>query len=294
MTPIEAATQSQRRPVILCADDYAMTAGVSAGIEELASAQRLSATSALVTGPHWREHGPRLRGLRDKIAIGLHFNLTLGAPLSRMNFLAPEGKLPPLAHLLRKSVLGQVNAREIAEELHRQLDAFEDGTGLPPDTIDGHQHVHALPGIRGAVLLALVKRFPQSKPLLRDPSDHLMAIAARGTAVPKAASLALLARGFGLQARRLGFETNAGFSGVSNFDDTVPYAEEIEQGLRRTGPRHMMMSHPGYPDAELKALDPVVDRRRSELEALKGMADLPSLIWHPRRASGSGKIIWGG
>ena len=34
--------------IILCADDYAMTEGVSRAIGELAAAQRLSATSVLV------------------------------------------------------------------------------------------------------------------------------------------------------------------------------------------------------------------------------------------------------
>ena len=46
--------------IILCADDYALTEGVSRAIGELAAAQRLSATSVLVTSAHWPAAAPRL------------------------------------------------------------------------------------------------------------------------------------------------------------------------------------------------------------------------------------------
>ena len=49
-----------QRMIILCADDYAMTEGVSRAIGELAAAQRLSATSVMVTSPHWPATAPRL------------------------------------------------------------------------------------------------------------------------------------------------------------------------------------------------------------------------------------------
>ncbi len=235
MTRIEQRSRSARGDVILCADDYAMTAGVSAGIEELAGLQRLSATSALVTGGHWGEHGPHLARLRERLIIGLHFNLTLGSPLSRRSpGIAPGGTFSKLGTLLRKALMGRLPSTEIADELHRQLDAFEAATGASPDMIDGHQHVHAVPGIRDTLLTALARRFPGAKPLLRDPSDLMLAMIGRRGAPAKAVGLSFLTAGFGQQARRLGFETNIGFSGVSDFDDRVPYAREIERNLIST------------------------------------------------------------
>ena len=47
------------RMLILCADDYALTEGVSRAIGELAAARRLSATSVMVTTPHWPAAAPR-------------------------------------------------------------------------------------------------------------------------------------------------------------------------------------------------------------------------------------------
>ncbi|KAB2849833.1 MAG: ChbG/HpnK family deacetylase, partial [Hyphomicrobiaceae bacterium] len=49
--------------VLLCADDYAISAGVSRGIAELAEARRISAASAIVTLPRWVDDGPALAAL---------------------------------------------------------------------------------------------------------------------------------------------------------------------------------------------------------------------------------------
>ncbi len=51
-------------PVVLCADDYGLAPGVSAGIRELLDAGRLSATGAMTLSPHWAAEGPRLAAAR--------------------------------------------------------------------------------------------------------------------------------------------------------------------------------------------------------------------------------------
>lgn len=269
-----------------------MTDGVSAGIEELIDAGRLSATSALVTTRYWPSHARRLVHWRPGTAIGLHFNLTLGEPLGPMPHLAASGTFPSLQALLKSAFLGRLDEAEIAAELTRQLDRFEDELGHPPDIVDGHQHVHALPQVRRAVVGALERRYSAAKPMLRDPADSPVAIAARGAAVPKALGLAALSAGFGARARALGFTTNRGFAGVSPFDQRVPYARELERFLKRPGPLHLVMCHPGYPDDELARSDSLVSRRRTELDTLLTDPDLPCRTRRPLRNSAN-QISWG-
>jgi predicted glycoside hydrolase/deacetylase ChbG (UPF0249 family) len=269
-----------------------MTPGVSAGIQELAELGRLSAASALVTTPHWPAHACRLLPFRSRLAIGLHINLTLGTPLGPMPNLAAAGELPELKTLLGKSIAGRVGHVEIENEVYRQLDRFESELGYAPDFIDGHQHVHALPGVRKAVVCALRRRYPERRPLLRDPADSPLAIIARRVAPVKSLAIATLAAGFGKLARKLGFRTNHGFSGVSTFDERVPYSREFVRYLARPGPRHLIMCHPGYPDAELARLDPVVARRRAELEALREAPDLPARLWRPFRTCADSELQW--
>lgn len=287
----EADAQIGDRKAILCADDYAMTDGVSAGIAELAAVGRLSATSALVTSHHWQRHAADLADLRPRLAIALHLNLTLGQPLGPMPQLAPSGTFPTVRTLLGRSLAGRLDEAEVGAEVDRQLDAFEDALGHPPDMIDGHQHVHVFPQVRRMLLRVLKERYTEVKPMLRDLADRPAAIIARGTAIPKALGLAALATGFGARARALGFRTNRGFSGVSTFDERAGYARELQCFFRRPGPLHLVMCHPGYADDELGRIDPLVARRRAELEALRDDPELPARIRHPRRDE-AGRIVW--
>ena len=271
-------------PIILCADDYGISEAVSAGIEELADAGRLSATSCMVTFPEWPRLAARLAGLRERIAIGLHINLTVGAPLRPMPKLAPAGVLPSIGALTLTGGRGGTDTAELATEVTRQLNQFALYTGFVPDFVDGHQHAHVLPGVRKGVLAAL-RRFGGAQLLLvRDPSDDLARIIKRGVCRTKAMQIAALAIGFGKAARSAGLMTNAGFSGFSDFDPQTPYADELRAGFTEPGPLHLMMCHPGHVDAELAARDKVTERREQEYAALMAADGLTARLWRPDRA----------
>ena len=194
--PDPGPSQGAPSAIILCADDYAMTEGISRAIGELAAAQRLSATSVMVTSPHWPATAPRLAAHRGHLSIGLHLNLTLGRPLGPMPRLAASGTLPSLQPPdglgLRVPPLVRT---EIRDEIERQLDRFETGLRFPPDHVDGHQHVHVLPAVRGALLDAVARRYGGRPPLVRDPTDRLSASSARSSARAKAIFVGLLATG---------------------------------------------------------------------------------------------------
>jgi chitin disaccharide deacetylase len=281
-------------PVILCADDYAMTAGVSRGILELAQLRRLSATSALVTLERWRQDAPALARVRDCIAVGLHIDLTLGKPLGPLPSLAPLGQFPSLRQIVVRALTGRIDQEEIAAEVTRQLDRFEEAIGFPPDHIDGHQHVHALPVLRNGVLKAMTKRFPAGGPLVRDPADSISAIRQRGLAVRKSMIINVLSSGFGAAARARGFNVNDSFAGTSPFKEGQPYADELQAAFSAGGRHHLVMCHPGHVDPELSRLDPVVARRAEEHAALAQAKDLPARLWHPQRTVDGPPVTWHG
>jgi predicted glycoside hydrolase/deacetylase ChbG (UPF0249 family) len=264
-------------PIILCADDFAMTQGVSRAILELLEQGRISATSAMTSRPHWKDEARRLAAFSGKADLGLHLNLTCMEPAGPMPLLAPAGRLPELGEVARKALKPAVQA-EIRAEIARQLDAFEAGIGHAPDFIDGHQHVHALPGVRGEVIAEIVARYPKGSVWLRDPGDRAASIMARGLAVTKALSVKALAQGLARQAHRAGIPTNQGFSGFSRFDASASYADELSAALKRPGKRHLVMCHPGHVDDELPRIDAVVATRPLEFAAL--MAS-PILAAHP-------------
>jgi len=142
--------------------------------------------------------------------------------------------------------------------------AFEAARGRPPDFVDGHQHVHVLPGIREELFKALEHRGWRGRLWLRDPSDCLAAIVRRRVAIRKALTVQVLASGFARRARRAGFDVNEGFSGFSPFDSARDPAADFAAFFDALGPRPVVMCHPGHVDSELAGLDPVGEPRTRE------------------------------
>jgi hypothetical protein len=144
--------------IILCADDYAMTEGISRAIGELAAARRLSATSVMVTSPHWPAAAARLLIHRPRLAIGLHLNLTLGRPVGSMPRLAPGGTFPDIRGLATRALLG-FDGPEVRAEIERQLDRFEQAPGL---CARSYRRAPARPrpaGSAGPLLEAVARRY---------------------------------------------------------------------------------------------------------------------------------------
>nr|HET7858357.1 ChbG/HpnK family deacetylase [Caldimonas sp.] len=142
------------RVVAVCADDVGLVDGIAETVAALAAARRLNAASCVTTGSAWRSAAAVLRTAPAPLALGLHFNLSEGAPLTReLRTRWPE--FPRLGSLLAGAALGALPLAAIAAEFRAQADAFADALGRAPEFVDGHQHVHALPGVRDAVLDAI-------------------------------------------------------------------------------------------------------------------------------------------
>ncbi|MGD9657253.1 MAG: ChbG/HpnK family deacetylase [Methylocystis sp.] len=263
--------------VALCADDYGLSYGVSAGILEALDAGRITAVSALVNGPLWPAMGLELVRHGRDADVGLHFNLTLGRPLSSMPKFAPNGEFPPLPQVVRMAYRGRLPLDEIRVEIDRQFDRFEAVMDRPPDHVDGHQHIHVLPGIRTALLDAMAARRFDGRVWLRDAGDGVHRILARRANARKALFALSLASGFRAEARQRGFSVNDGFAGFSDFRPGFDYAKIFQSYLRAPGRRHLIMCHPGHVDEDLRKLDPVTITREQELAFLLS-PELPKML----------------
>lgn len=253
------------RPFVLCADDYGITPAVSRGILRLIEAGRISATGAMTNMPAWKRAAHELWPHDQKLDFGVHLNLTCGEPLTAMPAFALEGEFPRLPEILVRGLAGRLPLAEIEGEISAQLSEFEERMGRMPDFIDGHQHVHAMPGVRRALAAVIARRYPDEKPYIRDAADRLAAIRARKVQARKAMIVAGLARPFAAGIAALGFALNKGFSGYSAFDPRQDYAAAFPNYLVAPGNKPLVMCHPGEVDDELRRLDPAVDSRPLEI-----------------------------
>lgn len=245
------------RALIVNADDFGMAPGVSRSILQLLSMGRISSTSAMSLTPEWQEEGAMLKEVEAR-RVGLHVTLTDFAPISSMPRLSPGGKLPSFNALCRLAVRGRLPLDEIRAEMERQFAAFADITGFMPAHADGHQHVHQLPGIRD-VFLEMCARF-------QTPYIRVSAMPFRQyIASPKALGITLASLGLRKRAKRMGVACNQSFSGVYGFNPQHGgYGHYFERFLQGLGNGGLIMCHPGFVDAILKARDPVTDSREEE------------------------------
>lgn len=228
---------TQATSIIICADDFAITPEVSEGIVSLAEKSRISATSVMSLSPHWAGTASLLRAVKNKIDVGLHFDLT-------SHFPHALGAGNSLGKLMLKSYLGQVSFAQISSELHRQLDLFESHFGQAPDHIDGHQHVQQFPVIQEALVKVMVDRYAGSQmPWLRVsriPSSQLnfkaLIINAMG-----ANSLSRL-------ASENQIPQSAYLTGVYEFKgNEQTFMQLLDRCLTNVPPNTVLMCHPGLP-----------------------------------------------
>lgn len=234
----------------LCADDFALNETVSRGIIRLAETGRISAVSCMSASRHWREHAGWLTSLFGRIDIGLHLTLTGLPPLGPMPQLAPQGRLPALGKVLGDGVMHRLPRKEIASELHRQMEAFIEQTGRVPDFIDGHQHVHLLPGVRETVFALWEKYLKHEQGYLRSCYEPAGAIVRRRVEPVKALVISTLSKPLTRQARKDRVLINDSFRGVHDFSGRSAPQQLFPRFLQGAGARPLVMCHPGLAGGE--------------------------------------------
>ena len=226
--------------ITLCADDFGMHPDVSDAIVRLAQHNRLSATSCLVTSPHWPQDCHKLRPLKKHMDTGLHLNFTEGAGLSKHY----HGALPGLKRMLWQSHCHILSASQLEEEISAQLDCFCETFDASPDFIDGHQHVHHLPQVRDALLNVLTKKGLDNI-WLRSTTPMLHTSSLLKSRIIEYSG----ARSFRKLFSRCGFTLNSGFAGVYSLSEKEPFAQLIAAWLKRLPDQGLIMCHPSQPSS---------------------------------------------
>ena len=147
------------RTLIVNADDFGLTEGVSRGILEARARGIVTSTTLLVNR---QISGERLEELRGSgLGVGLHVNLTLGAPVSDArrvpSLVDTDGRFvrDPAA------VAARVAPDEARIEIGNQVDAFRKLVGRFPTHLDSHHHVaRAAPLFELMIFFARALRVP--------------------------------------------------------------------------------------------------------------------------------------
>jgi hypothetical protein len=135
------------RALIVNADDFGLTRGVSEGILSAYRHGIVSSATVLVTVDLDREQLRQARACG--LGLGLHVNFTLGKPLTGGRSLVDGGGR--FVRDPRRAADG-ADAREARAEVDAQIERFEKLVGRPPTHLDTHHHVGLYAPVREVVL----------------------------------------------------------------------------------------------------------------------------------------------
>jgi predicted glycoside hydrolase/deacetylase ChbG (UPF0249 family) len=259
-----AATPEIRR-LIINADDFGFSDGVTRGIIEAHAAGSVKSTSIMANGLDW-ENAVRLARATRTLGVGVHLNLVQGRPLLRVPSLTDPrtGEFFPLGALVRRALAQRIDAEELAAETRAQIERVR-GAGIVPTHLDSHRHAHAIPGI-----LATVARVTSEAEIrvMRMPREPMRINAFDVGATARKTAIALALRASRSEALPPGLTTADHFRGIS-LQGGNHFATRLGRTLDTLEPGSTeLMVHPGHDDEALAAQDSYTWPRKIELAVL--------------------------
>ena len=145
-------------------------------------------------------------------------------------------------------------------EVARQHELFIEKCGRGPTFVDGHLHVHQLPGVREGLMEFVLGLAPKSRPYIRNTRMPVRELRGGGLPWIKTSLIGAFGDRMFKQLRQAGLSTNEGFAGIYDFKDWRHYPDYLPRftGAIREA-NGMLVVHPGNNE----------DWRRQEFTALR-------------------------
>jgi predicted glycoside hydrolase/deacetylase ChbG (UPF0249 family) len=256
------------KKLIVNADDYGHTPGVSGGIRQAHLNGIVTSTSVMMNRPAAPLELEKAARLCPHLGIGLHLVLTTGHPVLPAEELPsltqPDGSFYKLAGFIRN--ITHIELNQVFAEWHAQVEKFFKITGHAPDHLDSHHHSsYFTPDLlEGMLRLAEELNCPIRKPFgesSADPGDYLPAELA-GQYVSQFADLICE-----YHPRTTNNFVGDFYDADATKENLLKLLEKISSDKRTAS--WEIMCHPALVDDELRAATTYNEPRARELEILQ-------------------------
>lgn len=235
------------------------------GIAEAHRSGIVTSASLLANGEAF-EDGVNVSRALPALGVGVHLNLSDGAPVcgaTAVPSLVDEtGQLSGgPEQLLLKLARRKVKLSDVEREWNAQIEKIR-AAGISPTHLDGHKHVHMLPGLFPVALKLAKKHGIGAIRIAHESSSLRAALSGRSgqdASVKlkqgiQARGLKLLARDARKLANKAGIETADYFCGIAQTgvlacEGVLALLEALPDGTTE------FMCHPGYVDDDLARSD---------------------------------------
>jgi chitin disaccharide deacetylase len=256
------------RQLIVNADDFGRSRGVSDGILRAHRDGIVTSTTAMMNMPGVTHDLQRAASEAPRLGLGVHLTFTAGRPLLPVDWVS--SLVDEHGHFLSQDAImlqpTRLNSDELLSELKTQVNAFQSALGRRPDHLDAHHFVHLCPPLFRVYLdLADSLELPIRLPIPRQPAALEPIPALLGSLSAEVlepilqADQALLA---GRSIRTTDHFVLSFFGRDTSVADLLDWLAHLPDGVTE------LMTHPGLADERLRAESSYTVEREYELATL--------------------------
>jgi predicted glycoside hydrolase/deacetylase ChbG (UPF0249 family) len=250
------------RQLIINADDYGLTRGVSRGIREAHQAGIVTSTTAMMNIPGVENDLRLALDETPQLGLGVHLVLTAGYPIvgaaEARTLVSATGEFLNLVDFT--SVRGELVVEEVRAEWTAQIERFISVTGRAPDHLDSHHHSSFFTAALFRAFLELAREYHCAVRSLRQTME--VSGLPSQVDVDFAEFAAPLIETFVPRTTDLF---------CADFYDQGATREGLLASLDKLpGGSTELMCHPGYADEALAAASSYISPRETELTVLIG------------------------
>ncbi len=259
------------RRLIVNADDYGYTPGVSRGILEAHLSGIVTSTSVMGNGEYAAQAVTEALEQAPELGMGLHIVLTAGTPVSDPAaipaLVTPTGAFHPRPDYFRR--IADVPIEQIETEIRAQVARFQAIAGRNPDHLDSHHHsTYATAASLDAMLTVAIELnvpirypFPSDADYAAEEMIRLGMVDAPNEAVNRIEAVQSLLAATPIKMPDHFF---ASFYGAGN----VTLGDLLNRLMDMPEGQSELMCHPAFVDHTLRAQSAYVDEREQEAESL--------------------------
>lgn len=161
-----------KKQLIINADDFGMSREINEGIKIGIKKGAVTSVSIMSNMPFFDDAVKFLKNY-PSISLGLHFNITEGAPLVNpnrvRNLIREDDRFFFWMTMIPRLTTRNIKLNEIEAELNAQYSKLK-STGLPITHIDSHHHIHLYPRI-----FQLISKFAEKNKIPSLRGDYFSA-----------------------------------------------------------------------------------------------------------------------
>ncbi|MCX5693737.1 MAG: ChbG/HpnK family deacetylase [Candidatus Omnitrophica bacterium] len=148
--------QEDIKRLVVNADDFGLDCAINQGIIQAYESGIVRSVSLMSCGVAFEE-AVQLARRYPGLGVGVHLSLNEGDPVAASLLGKDERHFLFFFRFLLKFFSREINSAQIYLEFEAQINKFIEA-GLRPTHLDGHKHIHMLPGILD-VVLELARKF---------------------------------------------------------------------------------------------------------------------------------------